>query len=460
MLSSWSVKRKLSYLAVFIAFIIVLVGVPLFFIWYEKPSCFDEQKNGDEAGVDCGGSCQLLCSFEAIDLNILWARSFKVTPGVYSITAYIENPNINSEARNVSYVFNLYDNTNTLIATRQGNAFIPKHRIFAVFEPNIQIVGKVPTRTTFEFTEIPKWYKDTSIPPEIAVYRKSLSNEGILPRIDGTIENRSPGTVLNVEVIALVFDGEDNAIGASRTYIDSLMRGQSADVVFTWPLPFETQTTVCKIPSDVIMVIDRSGSMASDGTSPPQPLTDVKNAAISFVNQLEADDGVGLVSYATEASTPIDATLSFNFDAIKNAISLINIKQNGIQQTNIADGIEKALLELTSERHRNTAKKVLIMLTDGEPTLPQSAQDELYPQNEAVRIADQAKSAGVQLYTVGLGTEVDQDFLLRLASSPEHHFGVISSDALAVVYNEIATSICEDRATSIELIAIPREVIQ
>lgn len=453
-MSSWSAKRKLVYAIMFFSFVIIVVGIPTFFLWYQKPTCFDGKKNGDEIGTDCGGSCRLLCSFEAIEPDVLWSRSFKVANGIYSSTAYVQNHNFNSEAVNTPYIFKIYDKTNSLIATRTGNAYIPKNKIFAIFEPTINVGDKVPYRTTFEFTAEPVWVKDDSPTPDLLVREKSLSREDALPRIDASIQNNSLIPFSDIEVVALVYDGKDNAIGASRTYIDSLAKDQSVDVVFTWPAPFDVQTSVCKTPANVMMVIDRSGSMASDSIDPPQPLTDVKNAATLFVNQLSESDKVGVVSYADTSSSPIDSELTSDFTKAKDAILSIKIGTEGLQQTNIGDGLAKALLEFGSERYDTASRKIIIMLTDGLPTRPLKAGDEKYPETFASKISEEAKTSGVQLYTIGLGTNVNQDYLKSLASSPDYHFATVSSKNLGDIYKQIATSICKDTPTSIEIIPI------
>ncbi|MSR73124.1 VWA domain-containing protein [Candidatus Parcubacteria bacterium] len=453
-MSSWSAKRKIIYLSIISAFLFVVIGVPSFFILYQKPTCFDFKKNGDELGLDCGGSCQLLCSFEATDPGVLWSRSFKVVPGIYSAVAYIQNHNISSESINVPYIFKLYDNKNTLLATREGVAYIPQNKIFAVFEPNIKVDQRIPIRTTFEITETPVWIKNTDAVPDFSVTQKSLTGEDKTPRVDATIENHSLIPFSNIEVITIVYDGKDNAIGASRTYIDTLAKDQAADIVFTWPNTFDTQSNICKVPADVMMVIDRSGSMASDGDNPPQPLTDVKNAAILFINQLGKNDKAGVVSYADDASQPIDHDLSVDFKAIKDSIQSIVIGTNGLQQTNIADGLQKALEEFSTERHNDSARKIIIALTDGIPTRPVKVGDEEYPETTAKNVADEIKKSEVQLYTVGLGNKINPTFLESLASGPEYYFSASSSENLGTIYKQIATSICKDSPTSVDILIV------
>jgi hypothetical protein len=219
---SWSTKRKVTYASIVIAVLLIVVIIPAFLFFYKKPTCSDGKKNGDETGVDCGGSCQILCSFEAIDPIIVWSRAFKVTPQIYSAVAYIENPNLNSQAT-VSYEFKLYDNKNALIVTRTNKAFIPKNKVFAIFEPNIDTGGRMPARVSFRFTEKPTWSRNLVSTPELVVTEKKLSAEETKPRLDARIENKSPSPQSRIETVAIVYDDHENAIGASRTVIDALL---------------------------------------------------------------------------------------------------------------------------------------------------------------------------------------------------------------------------------------------
>jgi Mg-chelatase subunit ChlD len=452
-MSSWSARRKIGYTGAVLGFLLLFVVAPLLYFTNDAPTCFDGSENGDERGVDCGGSCQLLCSFEAKQPNILWSRALKVAAGMYSATAYIENNNITSAAYDVPYIFKFYNAQNKQIGSRQGVAYIPKNQIFAVFEPNIRFENEVPTRTVFEFLEDPRWLV-TAATPQVTVQTKRLARESETPRVEALLENESPFPYENIEVVAIVYDGKDNAVGTSRTYVDKLAAGASQQVVFTWPEPFEVQDLVCRVPADVAVVIDRSGSMASDGSNPPQPLTDVKAAAVQFVSQLGDDDTASVISYANEASSPLDQTLTADKLLATAAIEKISILKNGLQQTNITDGLSKAFDELVSERARSDARKVIIALTDGDPTRPLLGSDPQYPQNSARAAAQSAKEEGVLLYTVGLGSEVNNEFLMQLASSPEYYFPAVTTESLNSVYQQIADSICKDTPTSIEIIPL------
>jgi Mg-chelatase subunit ChlD len=451
-MSIWSAKRRITYLVGAGLFIIIFIILPVIFLSRDTPTCFDQKQNGDEKGIDCGGTCELLCGFEATKPNVLWNRAFKVSKNIYSATAYVENTNVSSEAENAAYTFTFYNSANQVIGSRSGTTYIPKNKIFAVFEPTISL-EEAPARTTFAFNGEIRFVKSLTTVPDLTVRNKRLVRESSTPRVEATLKNDSVENLRNIEVTALVYDGKDNVIGSSRTYVDQILAGATSDVVFTWPEAFQTQETICKVAADVMLVIDRSGSMASDGNNPPEPLTSVKEAATLFINQLESDDRAGVISYATDASKPADAGLTNDFEKVLGAIANIKIQTGSLQQTNISAGIEAAGKEFDLAAVNTLAKKIIILLTDGEPTRPLSPSDKDYPKNTALALAQNAKNADATIYTVGLGKSVNSDFLSALATSPAHYFAAIDKDNLGKVYTDIASSICKDSPTTIEIIS-------
>jgi len=454
-MNSWATQRKLQYLGIIALFFLVFVGGPFYYFVYQKPTCSDGRKNGSELGIDCGGSCRLLCSQDVSEPVSRWdPRLFKVSEGSYSVLAYFENPNVTGEVLKAPYRFQLYDADGTLITERKGNAFIPKASTFAVFEGNIDAGKRIPTRATFEFTEKLVWTRNLETPPDIQISNRSLMKDDSNPRVYATISNKSLGDVPNIELIAVVYDGAGNAIGSSRTFLEDLGKGESKNVVFTWPYPFITKTDICETPVDVALVLDRSGSMASLGKEPPQPLTDTKNAASYFLNLLSAKDQASVVSFATNASNPVDAPLTADLVKVNTAIQAITIRsEDGIQNTNIGEGMEKALQELLGPSARPGAEKSIVVLTDGVANRPVKPGEEKYAEQFAATIAQDAKNNNVTVFTISLGKEPNVGFLKLIASSTDEFFEAPTTKDLSGIYKQIAVKLCKRKPAVIEILS-------
>jgi Mg-chelatase subunit ChlD len=443
----------LEYLGLIIVAILLLVVLPFFLFIYESPTCSDGLRNGEETGVDCGGSCRLLCPAEALPPIMRWdPRIFEITPGVYSVLAYVENPNTTAEVLYTKYTFKIYDSKGILITERKGETFIPKGSTFAVFNGNFSTGERKPSRATFQFDDNLIWTRNANPLPDILITNKALSNEETAPRVEATVENRTADRITNIELVAIIFDSSGNAIGSSRSVIEELNPWGSEPVVFTWPRPFATQAVACSALVDVAVVLDRSGSMRSISLNPPQPLSDVKDAAIFFINQLNDNDQAAVVSFADTASDPIESLLTNNLTQATAAIDGMSILSGGVQNTNIGDGLLKAMNELTSTRHNKDAERAIVMLTDGIANRPTKQGDPNYPENHALQVSNEAKSAGIEIFTVGLGKEVDAEFLGAIASSTNEYFGSPSTKELLGIYSNIATKLCVKRPAVIEII--------
>lgn len=452
-MATWAQRRQVEYFLGFMAVMLVVAGVPLFFAWYQKPTCFDAKQNGAETGVDCGGSCVKLCTAENLSLGVEWQQSFRVTPGVYSVVAYVHNPNIKAHAFNVPYTFRLYDSKNVLLAERTGRTYVPAGRNFAVFESNIGTASSTqPSRTTFEFTAVPDWRAAPTLPP-VSVTNQILSGPTSTPVVEANIANDTFQDIGRVNVVAIVYDTAGNAVAASRTYLDRVPQRSSGTAVFTWPEPFAGQLGACEKPSDIMLAIDRSGSMALDKRDPPEPMTSVKNAALAFVGNLKTGDRVGLVSYATNASTPADKPLTASFGDVKDAIAAVAIRsEDGLQYTNIADALDKAAAEFSAGLARDEVKKTVILLTDGEATYPEKKGDPAYAATLAREAAAKVKASGIEVYTIGLGTKIDATLLSDIATSPKHYYRAPETADLVTVYSSIASAMCKQGPAKVEIL--------
>lgn len=236
---SWRMRQRNKYIFGTLIIIIIIVGVPAYFLWESEPTCFDGVQNQGEKGVDCGGPCKALCDFQVSDINILWSRSFEVIDGMYNSVAYIENPNFKGGIRSIPYTFKLRDEENVIVAEKNGTTFVPPGKIVPVFEPSIKVGERVPQRTTFKLNRDSKWVdlEDYNDPLEVQNIKREFDQRS--PKIKADIVNTSVENISEVDVVAVVFNRKGNAIGASQSFIPEIAGGESTSVVFTWPESFE-----------------------------------------------------------------------------------------------------------------------------------------------------------------------------------------------------------------------------
>lgn len=461
----WAVRRRVEYGAGFSAFW-VLVGTLVYFgFFYAAPQCFDAVMNGDERGVDCGGSCVRICAVDVMPPQAIWAESFEIVPGQYNAVAYIENRNTNAATPALEYTFRLMDGAG-VIAERSGTTILPPGSTYPVFEGRVLTAeGRKPTKTEIELKPAAVWVPATVGRSQFRTTEIALSGVDLRPRLTALLENTEVTSASDVEVVATIFNELGKPLTSSQTLLDEIAGLSREEVVFTWPQPIAKTLRSCEVPSDVMIVLDRSGSMAADGGTPPEPLESAKKAAQTFVNLLQARDTFGFLSYATTPTKPIEQTLTADRTVIMSAIAGVTMGVDGTQYTNMGDAFTAALAELTSPRHREDARKVIVFLTDGDVTRPINPKtgtaDRAYAAQYAQTAAEAAKQAGVIIYTIGFGDflaapapEVARDAALirNLASDPANYYEAPTIADLEAVYKKIATSICEVGPARIDII--------
>lgn len=228
----WSARRQLLYASAGLLVVVVLSVWGFFSFIYSPPSCFDGEQNQDEVGVDCGGSCALLC--EAPNVSAVWTRSVPVAPGVYHAVSLVRNPDTNAEGL-FAYTISLFDQDNILVATREGVFEIRPGEVTPLFEANIVSGERDVARTFIDIVE-GNFKKTERKPSVVRVLSWELDEEA--RTLSATIENQNLERVSNATVTALLFDEEDILIAASQTQSGSLDSRERKTVTFTWQEPF------------------------------------------------------------------------------------------------------------------------------------------------------------------------------------------------------------------------------
>jgi Mg-chelatase subunit ChlD len=439
---SWARKRQ-----IIVGAILFLLGVALslglyFQFFYVAPSCSDGIQNGEERGVDCGGACLRICAADVSTPVVKWARSFEIVTGQYNAVAYVENMNRQAGTPAIPYTFSLYDEAG-LITERSGVTILPPGSIYPIFEGRISTGTRVPTRTFLELGDARDWLPAEAGREQFTILSRELSGIETSPRLVAQIANNTLGTLFDTEVVATIFDVRGNALTSSRTVVEQFDERETRQVVFTWPEPIAKTLRSCSVPTDIVMAIDLSGSMNNDGATPPEPITSVLAAADSFLGRARENDRAAIVTFASEAAVAMPFSTASAAQTAVRALGIDPAEERG--NTNTGDAITEAAA-LFAGANNTGARQVLILLTDGLATAP-TVDPEVY----AKEAAGELMATGVEVYAIGLGQEVNMDFIREIAS-PDRAYQAVSRAQVDQIYRQITGAICEDGAAIIDIV--------
>jgi hypothetical protein len=234
---SWASRRQTNYLLGFIGILILIVFLFASKLIFKKPTCQDGKQNGTETGIDCGGSCALMCKEDVQEPVILWSRAFPVVNNSFNLVAYVENRNKNSAVREANYEFRIYDSNNKLLGRREGKTFIPPNQQFAVFEPRFDAGESELKSVVFEFIAPIVWVKKIPTSQSQPIFVKDIffDDDKDTPRLSATVINNSIYDLPEFDIIAILYDLDNNAINASASHKEKLLNNSSTPVTFTWP---------------------------------------------------------------------------------------------------------------------------------------------------------------------------------------------------------------------------------
>jgi Mg-chelatase subunit ChlD len=176
-------------------------------------------------------------------------------------------------------------------------------------------------------------------------------------------------------------------------------------------------------PLNLALVIDKSGSMA-DGDKMPR----VKESLRTMLDKLREDDIVSIIVFDTDAEVLFPAQRIGNGDRLRRAIELI--EPGG--STNLHAGLMLGYKEAQRNFQKDATNRV-ILLTDGIANVGTTD-----PQRIAAE-SSEFNGLGVDLSTIGVGLELNNDLLRTLAKSGRglYHFVADYKDIDKVFVTEV-----------------------
>ena len=214
------------------------------------------------------------------------------------------------------------------------------------------------------------------------------------------------------------------------------------------------------LSQDIVLIIDRSGSMNSQVEAKDRngenlenglSIQDIVNhSAKTVVQTLDPQSRICIIKF--DGSIDIVTPLMFATDTNKVQImtSINSIKPGG--QTNIWSAIEKAL-EVLDKREDKSRNSAILMLTDGIPNIS-PAQGEV----ETLKKLRKTKNFTCPIYTFGFGYNLQPSLLYDLAKySNGGNAHIPDGNMIATVFCNFIATILASVVMNLQLHIIPKE---
>ena len=223
---------------------------------------------------------------------------------------------------------------------------------------------------------------------------------------------------------------------------------------------FPQNLTCGHLSQDIVLIIDRSGSMNSQVEAKDRngqnlenglSIQDIVNhSAKTVVQTLDAQSRICIIKFdnSIDIVTPLMYASATNKSQIMTSID--SIKPGG--QTNIWGAIEKALdvLDKREDKSRNSA---ILMLTDGIPNVS-PAQGEV----ETLKKLRKTKNFTCPIYTFGFGYNLQPTLLYNLAKySNGGNAHIPDGNMIATVFCNFISTILTSVVMNLQLHIIPKE---
>lgn len=196
----------------------------------------------------------------------------------------------------------------------------------------------------------------------------------------------------------LLYQPSEDPVGA--TVLSYRPRDKEDGYFLLMVSPSVQTDTITIVPKDLVIVLDRSGSMAKGKI-------DQAKAALKYVvKNLNSDDRFNIVVY-NDAIDPLFGTLVANTpDNVSKALGMLN-RVDARGGTNIHDAIAAGLKLLPTDGKSKRAAYVLF-LTDGLPTVGNIKEADI------LHNAKENNKAGARVFALGIGYDVNVRLLDKL----------------------------------------------
>ncbi|MCD7811636.1 MAG: VWA domain-containing protein, partial [Ruminococcus sp.] len=235
------------------------------------------------------------------------------------------------------------------------------------------------------------------------------------------------------EFVDCTLDSANSVVKATLPHFSKYMIVNRTE----WAAAWATSLDYSRYDSyNVVYAIDCSGSMEDLDPEPNSDGTVSKRhmAANILIGAMEEDDQAAVIGFNYTTSQLCD----FTSDQSILKSSLYNLYQEG--STNFNPVLEKSISMLLSNQEitEDNVGKMIILISDG------GMLDELDdPLDE--NLLTEAKNADIKIYTVGVGAEVNEEILHKIAETTGgEYYYTSTNEEISDLYTEIGVARAKD----------------
>ena len=159
-----------------------------------------------------------------------------------------------------------------------------------------------------------------------------------------------------------------------------------------------------------MFVLDNSGSIAGD-------FGEVIDLVRAVVNRFQVNANAasfGVILYREDGAITVPLGIRTNRAALERELNALSDFANACRNlcTNTSGGLRLAQIELDGPRHRPEAKKVIILVTDGQANVG-------VINNALIAFADTLHNDNIEVFVVGVTSRINKVELNGIGSDPD-----------------------------------------
>lgn len=235
--------RQIIVAAVFFS-ILTLLLLGVYFAFIKSPAtCFDNKKNQNEQGIDCGGICSAVCK-EVIVAEDLQFQEVVFVPGGnnrFDVLAKVYNANDQIGASSFRYTFELKDASGAVLQTYSGKSYILPQETKNIIAIGLETEGE-PASVGFLVDSV-EWERFSGYQekPAVNIYQKRYNEltTGVgFGEVFGLLSNESPYDFQTIIVKVILRDKSGKALAFNTTTMNTVRSSEERDFRLIWPTPF------------------------------------------------------------------------------------------------------------------------------------------------------------------------------------------------------------------------------